>query len=297
MNRNAIIMAAGLSTRFVPLSMEIPKALLSVRGEVLIERQIRQLREAGIQEIVVVTGYLKEQFQYLQEKYDVIIIENPVYKTRNNHSTLYVAREYLKNTFICSGDNYFTENVFLEQSEKAYYASVFDEGKTEEWCLKTDESGRIEDVVIGGEDAWVMKGHAWFTGMFSKKMTPLLEEAYHNKDKKDRFWEEIYMEHIKEMDLFIHKYDGGIIEEFDSIEELRAFDQTYVEHSGSSILKALCDVLKCRESEIKEIKPLKECGEINGFCFEYKEKKYAYSFATKKVDRLSGLNISNFNKD
>ena len=102
MNRNAIIMAAGMSTRFVPLSLEIPKALLKVKGEVLIERQICQLKEAGIEEIVIVVGYMKEQFQYLTERYGVILIENPVYHSRNNHSTLYVAREYLKDTFICS---------------------------------------------------------------------------------------------------------------------------------------------------------------------------------------------------
>ena len=102
-------MAAGMSTRFVPLSIETPKALLKVKGEVLIERQINQLREANIQEIVVVVGYLKEKFEYLQEKYGVILIENPDYKTKNNHSTLYAARRYLKNTFICSGDNYFAE--------------------------------------------------------------------------------------------------------------------------------------------------------------------------------------------
>ena len=48
---NAVIMAAGLSSRFVPLSYEKPKGLLRVRGEVLIERQIRQLREAGIDDI------------------------------------------------------------------------------------------------------------------------------------------------------------------------------------------------------------------------------------------------------
>ena len=63
--RNAIIMAAGMSTRFVPLSVEMPKALIRVRGEVLIERQIKQLKAAGISEIVVVTGYLKEQFDYI----------------------------------------------------------------------------------------------------------------------------------------------------------------------------------------------------------------------------------------
>ena len=54
---NAIIMAAGVSSRFAPLSYEKPKALITVNGEVLIERQIRQLREVGINEIVVVVGW------------------------------------------------------------------------------------------------------------------------------------------------------------------------------------------------------------------------------------------------
>ena len=40
---NAVIMAAGTSSRFAPLSYERPKALTEVKGEVLIERQIRQI--------------------------------------------------------------------------------------------------------------------------------------------------------------------------------------------------------------------------------------------------------------
>ena len=49
---NAVILAAGLSSRFAPISYEMPKALIPVRGEVLIERQICQLREAGIDEVL-----------------------------------------------------------------------------------------------------------------------------------------------------------------------------------------------------------------------------------------------------
>ena len=48
---NAIILAAGASSRFAPLSYERHKALIEVKGEVLIERQIRQLREAGVEKI------------------------------------------------------------------------------------------------------------------------------------------------------------------------------------------------------------------------------------------------------
>ena len=57
---NAIIMAAGTSSRFAPLSYEKPKGLLQVKGEILIERQIRQLQEAGISDIIVVVGYMAE---------------------------------------------------------------------------------------------------------------------------------------------------------------------------------------------------------------------------------------------
>ena len=51
---NAVIMAAGASSRFAPLSYEYHKGLIEVKGEILIERQIRQLREAGISEIIIV---------------------------------------------------------------------------------------------------------------------------------------------------------------------------------------------------------------------------------------------------
>ena len=92
---NAIILAAGTASRFAPLSQERPKALIEVRGEVLMERQIRQLREAGIQEIVIVVGYRKEDFSYLTEKYGVKLVENPEYLTRNNHSSIYAVKDCL----------------------------------------------------------------------------------------------------------------------------------------------------------------------------------------------------------
>ena len=69
--RNAVIMAAGFSSRFAPLSYECPKGLVKIKGEVLVERQIRQLQEAGILEIIVVVGYRKEDFYYLSEKFGI----------------------------------------------------------------------------------------------------------------------------------------------------------------------------------------------------------------------------------
>ena len=85
---NAVILAAGLSSRFAPISYERPKGLLRVRGDILIERQIEQLQAAGINDIVVVVGYKKEAFFYLEEKYGVKIVVNRAYAERNNNSSL-----------------------------------------------------------------------------------------------------------------------------------------------------------------------------------------------------------------
>ena len=90
---NAIILAAGTASRFAPLSLEKPKALMEVRGEVLLERQIRQLRQAGISEIVIVVGYRKEDFSYLTDQFGVTLVEKPEYLTRNNHSSIYAVKK------------------------------------------------------------------------------------------------------------------------------------------------------------------------------------------------------------
>jgi len=76
---NAIFLAAGFGSRFVPITYELPKGLVSVKGEPMIERQIRQLLEKGINEIIIVVGYLKEKFDYLIDKYKVKLVYNPDY--------------------------------------------------------------------------------------------------------------------------------------------------------------------------------------------------------------------------
>ena len=140
---NAVILAAGLSSRFAPISYERPKGLLKVRGEILIERQIEQLQAVGIRDIVVVVGYKKESFFYLEDKYGVKIVVNREYASRNNNSSLMLVREILDNTYICSSDNYFEENPFESHVWKAYYSAEYAEGFTKEWCIKTGSHDRI----------------------------------------------------------------------------------------------------------------------------------------------------------
>lgn len=150
---NAIILAAGLSSRFALISYERPKGLLKVRGEILVERQIKQLQEADISDITIVTGYKQEQYFYLEDRFGVKIAVNAQYAERNSHSSLKVVDGQLSNTYICSSDNYFTKNPFSPYEWKAYYAAQFMEGPTAEWCLTVGAGKRITHVEVGGRDS------------------------------------------------------------------------------------------------------------------------------------------------
>lgn len=280
---NAIIMAAGLSSRFAPISHEYPKALLKVKNEILIERQIRQLKEAGIEDITIVVGYKKELFYYLVDEFNIKIVENPEYNVRNNSSTLYYVRNLLGNTYICSADNYFTENVFESYVDDSYYAAVFETGKTNEWCITTDETGLITNVQVGGENSWVMLGHVFFTNGFSKKFVDILEDVYDLPQTASLLWESIYINNIHELSMYIRKYTKKIIFEFDTLDELREFDHTYYDRTGSDILGKVSEMLQCKESDISNTKPISKDREVIGFGFLCAGKQYIYNYEEEKI--------------
>lgn len=273
---NAIIMAAGMSSRFAPLSYEKPKGLLKTHGQILIERQIEQLKEAGITDITIVVGYMKEMFFYLADKYDVDIVINEDYYKYNNTSTLMCVKDRLKNTYICSSDDYFKDNVFETYVYRSYYSAKYCEGKTDEYCLFTDNRGRITNVTIGGEDRWYMIGHVYFSRDFSEKFVPILEQEYEAEYNRTILWENIYMKHIKKLDMYIRKYNEDEIFEFDSLDELRAFDPYYINNTDSKILDNICSVLNCEMSDIHDTVPIKQGLTNLSFRFCCKGKEYIY---------------------
>ncbi|MGT2681937.1 NTP transferase domain-containing protein [Streptococcus porci] len=281
---NAIIMAAGTSSRFAPLSFEVHKALIEVKGEVLIERQIKQLREAGIEEIIIVTGYKSEQFEYLKNKFGVKLIYNPDYLTRNNNSSIWVAKDYLKNSYVCSSDNYFFNNPFEAEVDDCYYSAIYVQGDTNEWCIEEDTDGRMKKVVVGGKNSWVMLGHVFWSEKFSKKFLSILETEYDQSETADKLWETIYIDHIDELDMKIKKYPSDFIFEFDTLDELREFDKSYIKDTRSEILKKMAKKLGVEEKQIIKVKAFKDKNNAAaGFTFEVNQ-KYKYYYETQKVE-------------
>ncbi len=275
---NAVIMAAGMSTRFVPISLEKPKGLLIVKNEVLIERQIEQLQEAGIREIVIVLGYKKEAFFYLEDKFDGIrIIINPEFNTKNNTHTLYLARKYIGNSYICSSDDYFEENPFEEYVYQSYYAAEHVTEKTNEWYMIPDSRGNIARVEKSGAEGDIMLGHVYWNRAFSSAMVRTLEDD-HDVGRYDTvLWEQVLAENVKKLPpMEIKVYPDGMIFEFDSLDELRKFDSNYVNHTHSRIMKNIANFLECRESDILNFKAIKEGLTNTSFVFEAGRKKYVY---------------------
>lgn len=277
---NAVIMAAGTSSRFAPLSYEKPKGLITVKGEVLIERQIRQLREAGINEIYVVTGYKADEFSYLKQKYNVKLIHNSYYDSRNNNASIKAAEKVLHNTYVCSADNYFNQNPFQNKEECAYYAAVYADGPTDEWCMETDLEGWITSVKVGGSNAWYMLGQTFWDEAFSRTFGDILNAVYEDPSTADKLWETIYMEHLDQLHMKMKKYPADYIFEFDTLDELRTFDQSYVNNTHSEILKDVSRQLSVREADLVHINCLKDkdSNEAIGFTFDCKGKHYKYLY-------------------
>ncbi len=280
---NAIIMAAGTSSRFVPLSLEKPKGLLEIKGEVLIERQIRQLKEADVGDIIVVTGYKAQAFEYLHDKYGVSLVYNEDYKRYNNTSSIIRVLDKLADSFICCSDHYFSRNVFKDPSDESYYSARYADGITGEYCLTIDRHDYIQDVKIGGHDAWYMAGHAFFTESFSWVFRKIMIQEYNKDSVRNGYWEDVYIQHINDLPMQVRRYEDSDIFEFDTLDELREFDRSYVDDTRSAILKKICKRTSWKEKDINNIKIIKMEETEAVFTLSYQGETYRIQWSPENI--------------
>jgi len=286
---NAVILAAGTGSRLAPITYSIPKGLVPVKGEPLLERQIQQVKERGITEIVIVTGHLREKFDYLTDKFGVKIVFNPEYAVKNNLSSLYRARDHLKNSYILCADNWLGENIFNATEEKSWYSCVYKSGDTSEWCVTADAGGRIGGVTVGGRDSWAMYGPAFLSETFTGKFADKIEEYYQKPGKENYMWENVFIDEMDSFDLYINKQSGDVVYEIESLEELRAFDPDYRAAAPNAQIETIEKVFGVRESEIAGIKNIKTGMTNRSFSFSVKgkgETAYIYRLAGEGSEKL-----------
>lgn len=226
----AIIMAAGKGTRLRPLTESTPKPLIKVNGTRMIDSIIRALYKNGITEIYVVVGYLKEKFQSLTKEYKgLTLINNPYYDTCNNISSLYVAREHLKNCIILDGDQIINNSdVISADFEHSGYNSVKVESHTDEWLQQTDNLRVVSCSRIGGDTGWQLYSISRWTETDGQKLKKHLEYEFEQKQNHQIYWDDIAMFiYPEEYSLYVKPMLGIDVSEIDNLEELIAIDKSY----------------------------------------------------------------------
>ena len=284
---NAVILAAGASTRFIPLSLEQPKGLFEVRGERLIERQIQQLQDAGIRDITLVLGYKKEMFFYLQEKYGVKCIINDSFNIKNNIESLVLAGGVLGNTYVCVSDSYFIENPFHQFEYETFNAGVSVQEAVEEMYVDCMGDGRIvkmEENRCGGQ---ILLGHAFWRKEFSQAFLALAEADRKIGRYAHSFWEWMVKDYLDTLPpIYFKEYRAGNIFEFDYFEELRKFDTQYLSHAHSSIIRNIKLVFRCDEEDIMDFRNVSKGMTNTSFVFKIDGVDYIYRHPGDGTERI-----------
>ena len=96
MIKTAVIMAAGMGTRFGEHTKLMPKGFIPFHGKAMVVRSIETLLECGIEQIIIGTGYHKEYYEALQMQYPQIkCCFSPRYAETNSMYTLWNCRELI----------------------------------------------------------------------------------------------------------------------------------------------------------------------------------------------------------
>lgn len=279
--KRAIILAAGFGMRMVPINTEVPKGLLEIKGEALIERIIRQLHEVGIYEIYVVVGFMKEKYEYLIDDFNVKLVVNRNYDKKNNLHSLLLVKKYLDNTYIIPCDIWCAKNPFNQHEFYSWYM-VSDQ-------LDDDSNVRVNrkmELVLVPKisNGNKMIGICYLTKKDAAMVSNRIEILCSNKEYDIAFWEESLFDKNR-MIVYARKVCSKDVIEINTYEQLREIDCDSNQLKSDAIQIA-CVALKVEPKEITEITVLKKGMTNRSFLFTCKEKKYIMRIPGVGTDQL-----------
>jgi CTP:phosphocholine cytidylyltransferase-like protein len=217
----AILLAAGMGTRLRPLTLTTPKSLTVVNGKPMLEKQVEYLQEIGVDEIIVVTGYLAEKFEYLKEKYGVTLVHNDKYEIYNNMYTMYLVREYLHDTYVIDADVYLHHNFLLKNPKTSMYFSARKPDFKAEWMIRYNDQYKVTDIEVGdGNHEYILCGVSYWSEEDGRYIVGKLEEAVEGGNFKDFWWDEIVKNNLAGLNVHLQEIHPNDSYEIDSLEDL-----------------------------------------------------------------------------
>lgn len=276
---SAIILAAGTGMRMVPVNHVQSKGLLEVKGERLVERQIRFLLEAGIKKIKIVVGFMKESYEYLIDKFGVELIVCDDYIFKNNIYSVYLATTHSESSYIIPCDIWFNDNPFRSYELYSWY--MVSESLDSE---STVSSNRKQELVRTSNGGNRMIGISYLRKEDMKELRSKIEDLLKNPNHYRSFWEEGLFHSNKMFVLSRVVKDGDYIE-INTYEQLREIDSNSIGLKSEAI-NVLCEVFGCASDDIKNITTLKKGMTNRSFSFCINGIKYIMRIPGEGTDML-----------
>ena len=271
--RRAIILAAGAGMRMAPINREVSKGMLEVKGVPLVERMIGQLREVGIEDITVITGYLNQQYEYLIDSFGVRIVLNTQYAEKNNLHSLALAADRLANCYIIPCDLYCEENPFRRYELFSWY--MLNDTPDLSQCIKINRRREIRPL----------DNHSYYREMLgicylTEADASVLRSRLLSMDRERRydncFWEEaLWNSSFARQPALVcaRLVKEGTVHEINTYEQLRELDSDS-SHLKSDAMDRIQEVLQVDADAIEDITVMKKGMTNRSFMFSCKGKRY-----------------------
>lgn len=226
--KRAIFLAAGFGSRMVPITLNTPKPLVLVHGKKIIETLLDACVEAEIEDIVLVTGYLSDQFDILLKKYpNIRFVKNDKYNEANNISSAHLVRDLFDNAYVLESDLVlYNKNLIRKYEYQSNFLGKW-VNRTDDWCFDT-KNGVITNQKIGGYNCYQMYGISYYSSEYQEQIEKDIDMVFNSPGGKEKYWEQVLLDVCKNnYKIYVREcYDGDIIE-IDTFNELKQIDKTY----------------------------------------------------------------------
>lgn len=236
-----IILAAGIGSRLRPMTNAKPKCLVTSAGKTILQYQLDAYRKAGVKNIAIVVGYegnaIVDYCKHIKD-IEIEIIENDIYEDTNNMYSLYLARDYLKDSdfILNNADLTIDENIvklMIEDERKDLIA--VDKGLYNEESMKisvkeganyiSDISKKITEGNSVGCSIDFYKFSMKSGAIFFNEIVKIIEEERNLKDWTEVAMQRLFMSQILEFQPI--DISGLSWVEIDNYEDLASSDSIF----------------------------------------------------------------------